>query len=171
MGKLGLIFCNRFQCHSCVIFLICCNLEDYKLDRADEPSTNSFRAIKSGNSLSTKTIQSSGTHYCIQIGSVCYERALKEIIWFPDIKTTNLRVFMIAELISFGVFQHFGMPMTWGCIINTVIKEPGLMKFDLLETPNEKQSIQLLVFAFLSSKGVLESGLVAHTRKRILLPH
>lgn len=44
------------------------------------------------------------------------------------------------------------------------------MKFDL-ETPVEKQGIHILVLAFLSSKGILESGLVVHTKKRIILLH
>lgn len=117
--------------------------EDCELGRAGEPSINSTRAIKYGSLLSTETIQSSRTLLLHSSWvSLSWESSKRDYIisWH---KKKHLSSLMIVELISFRVFQHYGMPVTWGYIINTAIKDPRLMKCNLIETLVERQSIHL----------------------------
>lgn len=151
-GKDGIDILQQVQMSCLGNFWFVGDLEDCELGRAGKPSINSTRAIKYGNLLSIETIQSSRRLLLHSNWvSLSWEISTRDYIisWH---KKNHLSSLMIAESISFRVFQHYGMPVTWGYVINAVIKEPGLMKFNLLETLIAKQSIHYLVLAFLSSK-------------------
>lgn len=62
------------------------SLKDCELGKTDAPSINNTTVSNMEICYQQKPFKVHEHYYCILIGSVCHERALREIMWFPDIK-------------------------------------------------------------------------------------